>query len=46
MPGSLGTFIDDFILLINELPTQHRILSGSNFNLDRKLPDNVSKFDP
>ena len=21
MPGSLGTFIDDFILLINELPT-------------------------
>ena len=25
IPGPLGTFIDDFILLINELPTQHRI---------------------
>ena len=26
MPGPLGSFIDDFISLINELPTQHRML--------------------
>ena len=26
MPGPLGSFIDDLILLINELPTQHRML--------------------
>ena len=26
--GPLGTFINNVILLINELPTQHRILIG------------------
>ena len=26
IPGLLGSFIDDFISLINELPTQHRML--------------------
>ena len=35
VPGPLGTFIDDFILLINELPTKHRILNVGDFNLDR-----------
>ena len=46
MPGSLDTFIDDFILLINELPTQHRILTDGDFNLDQMLSTNVAKVDP
>ena len=44
--GPLGTFIDGFILFINKLPTQHRILIVSNFNLDQILPENVAKVDP
>ena len=39
-------FIDDFILLINELPIQHRILIVGDFNLDLMLPENVVKVDP
>ena len=46
MPGSLDTFIDNFILLINELPTQHRILTDGDFNLDQMLSANVAKVDP
>ena len=34
MPGPLSSFIDVFILLINELPTQHRMLIVGDFNLD------------
>ena len=30
----LSTFSDEFILLINELPTQHRNLIVGDFNLD------------
>ena len=37
MRGSLGSFINDFILLIDELPTQHRILIVGDFNLDQML---------
>ena len=33
MTGPLGSFIDDFILLINELPKQHRMLILGDFNL-------------
>ena len=33
MPRPLGSFIDDFISLINELPT-HRMLIVGDFNLD------------
>ena len=33
MTGPLGSFIDDFILLINELPKQHRMLIFGDFNL-------------
>ena len=36
-------FTDDFLLLINELPTQHRILIFGDFNLDQMLPENVAK---
>ena len=36
MPGPLGSFIDDFILLIN-MPRQHRILVVGDFNLDQML---------
>ena len=46
VPDPLGTFIDDSILLINELPTQHMILIVVGFNLDLKLPENVAKFNP
>ena len=46
MPGPLGSFIDDFIFLINELPTQHRMLIVGDFNLDQMLPEHVAKVDP
>ena len=45
-PGPLNSFIDGFILLINELPTQHRIFIVGDFNLDQMLPANVAKVDP
>ena len=46
MPGPLGSFIDDFTFLINELPTQHRMLIVGDFNLDQMLPEHVAKVDP
>ena len=46
MPGPLGSFQDDFISLINGLPTQHRMLIFSDFNLDQMLPEHVAKVDP
>ena len=46
MSGSLGFFIDYFMLLINELPTQHRILIAGDFNLDLNLPEDIAKVDP
>ena len=46
IPAPLGTYIDDFILLINELPTQLRILIFGDFNLHHMLPENVAKVDP
>ena len=42
MPGPLGSFTDDFILLINELPAQHRMLIVG----DQMLPEHVVKVDP
>ena len=45
MPGSLGSFIDNFISLINELPTQHRNLIVVYFNVDQMFPENVAKVD-
>ena len=41
MRGPLGFFIDDFILLINDLPRQHRMLIFGDFNLDQMLPEQV-----
>ena len=38
--------MDDFILLINELSTQHRMLIGGEFNLDQMLPEHVAKVEP
>ena len=32
--------------MINELPTQHRILIIGNFNPDQMLPENIAKVDP
>ena len=43
MPGLLGSFIGDFISLINKLPTQHRILIVGDFNLDQMLLEHVAK---
>ena len=45
IPVLFGTFIDDFILLINELPTQHKVLIVGDFNLDQMLPENIAKVD-
>ena len=42
----LSSFIDDFISLINELPTQHRMLIVGDFNLDQMLPELVVKVNP
>ena len=46
MPAHRGSFIDDFISLINELPTQQRMLIVGDFNLDQILPEHVAKVDP
>ena len=46
IPVPLGTFIDDIILLISELPTQQRIWIVGDFNLDQILSQNVAKVDP
>ena len=43
MPRALGTFIDNFISLISELPTQQRILIVADFNVDQMLPKHVAK---
>ena len=40
MPGPLGTFTDGFILTINELPTEYRIMIFGNFNLNQMLSEN------
>ena len=42
MLGLLSIFIDDFLLLINELPPQHRVLIVGDLNLNQMLPENVS----
>ena len=46
MPGPLGSFIGDFISLINELPTQHRMSIVGDFNLDQMLLEHVAKVNP
>ena len=46
MPGALGSFIDDFILLINELSMQHGMSVVGDFNLNQMLPEHVAKVDP
>ena len=45
MSSLLDTCVDDSILLISELPIQHRILSFGDFNLDQILPENVAIVD-
>ena len=46
MPGPLGSLIGDFISLINELPTQHRMLIVGHFNLDQMMLEHVAKVKP
>ena len=46
MRGPCGAFIDDFILVITELPAQRRIFIVGDFNIDQTLPENVAKVDP
>ena len=43
--GLVSTFIDDFILLITEQPTQFTMLTNGDFNLDQMLPENTVKVD-
>ena len=43
MPRALGTFIDNFISLISEVPTQQRILIVADFSVDQMLPKHVAK---
>ena len=43
MPGPLDSFIDDIVSLINELATQHRMLTVGDFSLDQMLPEHVAK---
>ena len=45
-PGPVGSFIDQFILLMNELPIQHRILIVGDFIFDQMLPKNVANTAP
>ena len=45
VPNHLNTLIDDFVLLVNELPTQHRILIVGDFSFAQMLPENVAKVD-
>ena len=40
-PGPVGSFIDEYILLMNELPIQHNILIVGDFNLGEMIPKNV-----
>ena len=46
MPSLLGSFIDESISLINELPARLRMLVGGDFNLDQMLPGHDVKVDP
>ena len=46
IPGSLCSLMDDLFSLINEPPTQHRMLIVGYFNLDRMLPKHGAKFTP
>ena len=46
MPGPLSSFINDLVLLINELRTQHRMLIDGDFHLDQILREHVVRFDP
>ena len=45
MLGLVSTFIDDFILLITEQPTQFTMLINGDFNLNQMLPENAVKVD-
>ena len=45
-PSTVDSFINDFILLMIELPSQRRILIVGHFNLDQMLPENVAKIAP
>ena len=46
MLGPVGSFIDDFISLINELLIQHKMSIVGDFNLDQMLPEHVAKVNP
>ena len=45
MPGPLGTFNDDSISTINELPAQDRTLIWGDFNLSQRLSATVCKVE-
>ena len=43
-PGPLGTFINDLIEQLNNLPTRYRTVVIGDFNLDQMLSENIEKF--
>ena len=45
-PGPLGTFINDLIEQLRDLPTQHRVIILGDFNADQMLPANEETFVP
>ena len=45
MPGPLGSSINNFILLINELPTRQRMLIVCDFILDQMFSERIAKVD-
>ena len=45
-PGPVGSFIDKFILLTNEILMQHRILIVGDFSLDQMLLEIVANIAP
>ena len=46
VPGPLGTFINDLIEQLNNLPTRYRTVVIGDFNLDQMLSENIEKFNP
>ena len=45
-PGAVGSFIDNLIEEITQLPTTYRTLIIGDFNLDQMLSENIEKINP
>ena len=45
-PGAVGSFINNLIDELTQLPTAYRILIVGDFNLDQMLRENIEKINP